>query len=347
MTYLGTGGLRDPFQKPRGQISTMSYTKAGLSQGDSNSAGTRLLLQAMGDMTNTTSLSDPVDLDSWETTAYNTHYWTTANGFQGTRTEIDPDTSSSQYNFSTNLSDEFITNSSTSVGASDSFTSYTSEPTRLGALANFTSGMSYSGVSSSPYSWSASQSVANYTPTGSNFFSYTGIDTQSIVNGSTWDSNFTLATGQTLVTSPVGRTSAFTQDTQGKLLSATLATFAPVKLAYDAHGRIADISESARHNKIAYGDDGFVKSITDPLENVTKLKNDAVGRVLTETLANGDEIHFTWDANGNLTSLTPPGTKAHEFTWNLFDFVALCCTPALGGTRSCLLVLLPLITTSN
>jgi YD repeat-containing protein len=50
--------------------------------------------------------------------------------------------------------------------------------------------------------------------------------------------------------------------------------------------------------------------------------NDEVGRVLSTILPDTREIGFSYDASGNLTSITPPGKPTHEFSYtpvNLLD----------------------------
>ena len=49
---------------------------------------------------------------------------------------------------------------------------------------------------------------------------------------------------------------------------------------------------------------------------------DSAGRVITQILPNGQQILYSYDASGNLTSITPPGRPAHTFEYtkvNLTD----------------------------
>ena len=52
------------------------------------------------------------------------------------------------------------------------------------------------------------------------------------------------------------------------------------------------------------------------------LQYDAAGRITRNTLPDGREITFGYDAEGNLTSLTPPGRFAHVFHYTLVDQIA-------------------------
>jgi YD repeat-containing protein len=45
------------------------------------------------------------------------------------------------------------------------------------------------------------------------------------------------------------------------------------------------------------------------------LAHDLAGRVVSQTLPDGRVINYGYDANRNLTSLTPPGRPAHTFDY--------------------------------
>ncbi|MCK5147781.1 RHS repeat protein [bacterium] len=56
---------------------------------------------------------------------------------------------------------------------------------------------------------------------------------------------------------------------------------------------------------------------------------DSVGRVTQQTLPDGRQIAYTYDANGNLTSLTPPGRPAHLFSHTAVNQTSLYQPPEL------------------
>jgi len=57
---------------------------------------------------------------------------------------------------------------------------------------------------------------------------------------------------------------------------------------------------------------------------------DLAGRVTQQTLPDGHVITFAYDANGNLTSLTPPGRSAHGFDYTPIDLESAYHPPAAG-----------------
>jgi RHS repeat-associated protein len=126
-------------------------------------------------------------------------------------------------------------------------------------------------------------------------------------------------------TTPEGRVIADTLDGQGRLLSRQVGSLEAVRFGYDAVGRLETISQGAgvdeRTTTFTYDPTtGFLAGIEDPLERTLAIDAyDAAGRPTQETLPGGRVVGFGWDANGNLTSLTPPGKPAHAFRYTPVD----------------------------
>jgi len=53
--------------------------------------------------------------------------------------------------------------------------------------------------------------------------------------------------------------------------------------------------------------------------------------VLTQRLPDLREIGFAYDANGNVTSLTPPGRPAHAFSYTPVDLTSTYTPPSVTG----------------
>ena len=86
---------------------------------------------------------------------------------------------------------------------------------------------------------------------------------------------------------------------------------------------------------LAYDDQSYLQSITDPVGRITSFTSDAVGRPLTQTLPDGRVIQTTYDANGNVASLTPPARSAHAFDYTPVDLERQHSAPPVfgGGTN--------------
>ncbi|MGH8488935.1 MAG: hypothetical protein ACREXS_08765 [Gammaproteobacteria bacterium] len=95
-----------------------------------------------------------------------------------------------------------------------------------------------------------------------------------------------------------------------------------VNNTYDTRGRLTEITTGARTTHLGYYESGpsqgYLHTLTDALNRTLSYDYDLAGRVRRQTLPDGRAIELGYDANGNLTSLIPPGQPAH-----LFDYTAL------------------------
>ncbi|HEV8635606.1 MAG TPA: PKD domain-containing protein [Chloroflexota bacterium] len=143
------------------------------------------------------------------------------------------------------------------------------------------------------------------------------------------------ATTRTLThTSPTGRHDTLVVDANGRPVQSQYATLDPSTLTYDSRGRI-DTSTwgagaSARVTRFGYGPNGYLASITDPVDQTTELDSDASGRVTERRLPGGAIVRFGYDASGNLTALTPPGQPTHVFGYTARDETSLYSPPVVG-----------------
>jgi YD repeat-containing protein len=144
--------------------------------------------------------------------------------------------------------------------------------------------------------------------------------------------------GKRTTTSFAGRVLEEALDARGRLAGSKLGSLHPVKIAYDARGRIGTLTQgpggsSDRVTSFAYNAvTGRLASITDPAARITTFDlYDAAGRVTQMTLPGNRVVSFGYDASGNLTSLTPPGRPAHVFRYTEIDQEEEYEPPALAG----------------
>jgi RHS repeat-associated protein len=166
---------------------------------------------------------------------------------------------------------------------------------------------------------------------GNPFSVATQTETQT-VNGRIYTATFTSSTRTLVSTSPVGRTTTLTLDTQERPASLQLANLTATALAYTPQGRLASSTQGTRKTSFAYSSKGFLSSVTDPLHQKTSFTYDADGQLLGTTLPDGRVIHRTYDPNGNVLSVTPPGESAHAFTYTDVDLLASYTPPAGTAT---------------
>jgi RHS repeat-associated protein len=147
----------------------------------------------------------------------------------------------------------------------------------------------------------------------------TGLTDSLITNGKVTVSEYDGNQHLTTTTSPEGRQTFSYADTLGWVIQSTVPGLAPVNYTYNSDGFLTETEQGGRTTHYTYNDQGWVKSVTDPLGRTDSTRYDSVGRVTRQVLSNGKEILYSYDANGNLTSITPPGRPAHTFSYTTVD----------------------------
>ena len=133
---------------------------------------------------------------------------------------------------------------------------------------------------------------------------------------------------------PVGRNTTTTIDAQGRIVGQQFANLDPAIYHYDPRGRLDTATlgtgATARPFIFTYNPQGFWETIKDPLDHIGILKYDLAGRIKTQTLPDNREIGFSYDANGNLFTITPAGRPAHTFHYTKVDLIHEYIAPDLG-----------------
>jgi RHS repeat-associated protein len=165
-------------------------------------------------------------------------------------------------------------------------------------------------------------------------FSLTQQTDTVVLNGRTYTRVYDAGSRTFTMTSPTGRKVTTTTDIRGRAVLAQDGNLAPVAFTYDAHGRLATVTQgsgpSARTTTFGYDSEGNLATVTDPLQRVTSFAYDGIGRPLLETLPDGKIVAFGYDPNSNVTSITPPGRSAHAFAYTSRDRLASYIPPDVG-----------------
>jgi RHS repeat-associated protein len=156
------------------------------------------------------------------------------------------------------------------------------------------------------------------------------------LNNLSWQEVYTAANKSVATTSPLGRTTNSIIDAQGRLTEFTLPPFAPVTLHYDNNGRLDQISQGSgvdlRLTNLAYNPQSYLDTIINPLTQSASFEYDLAARITKQILPDGREIRYTYDDNGNLISLQPPGNSAHRFEYTPINLGAKYLPPAVTGS---------------
>ncbi len=154
------------------------------------------------------------------------------------------------------------------------------------------------------------------------------------INGKTYASVFDKTTLIKTQTSPVGRKIASKLNNKGRPEQTKIANFASVNYQYDTRGRLSQISQGlapdTRTSQVSYNAQGYPATLTDALNNVTAFDYDGAGRVTRQVLPDNREINYAYDANGNLTSITPPGRPPHVYSFTPVNLVQNYTPPTAG-----------------
>ena len=157
-------------------------------------------------------------------------------------------------------------------------------------------------------------------------------DTASI-NGQNYTQIFDAKSRQITQLTPAGRRAIATLDEHGRAVKVELPGLNPISLSYDGQGRLAGFAQGtgaeARVGSVVYNAKGGVASVTDPIKRAIRFEYDAGGRINKRILQDGREISYTYDANGNNTSITPPERPAHSFAQTPLNLIAAYLPPHL------------------
>ncbi len=167
-----------------------------------------------------------------------------------------------------------------------------------------------------------------------NFLSLSASSDSITLNGRTATRTYSASTKTFTDQSPGGRQVTTTIDAQGRVLRELVTGLEPVSFTYDPRGRLSTVAHGtgagARTSTFAYNPEGFLETITDPLNRTVRFAYDLAGRVTTQTLPDLRQIRTTYDGNGNVTSVTPPSRPAHTFHYTPIDLESTYTPPDLG-----------------
>jgi RHS repeat-associated protein len=152
------------------------------------------------------------------------------------------------------------------------------------------------------------------------------------VNGRTFRRVFDRVSLTDTLTTPANRVITHRRDSAGRVIERLLPALAPLDIGYDERGRVQSISRGSRQQTFAYNTRNELTSVTDALNRTTRFEYDAAERVRKQILPDLREIQFSYDSNGNITSVTPPSRPAHAFTFTPANLLGGYIPPVvLGG----------------
>jgi RHS repeat-associated protein len=168
-----------------------------------------------------------------------------------------------------------------------------------------------------------------------NLLTLTSLTDKTTLNGRISTSTYDASTKTTTNTSAAGRTATSVIDNLGRITEAQIAGLLGVNTAYDTRGRLASVSQGSTPDErtvlFGYNDQGYLQTVTDPLQRTVNYEYDLAGRVTRQILPGNREILYGYDKNGNLVSLKPPGRPVHEFKYTKIDLTSEYVPPAVAA----------------
>ncbi|MEN0059685.1 MAG: RHS repeat-associated core domain-containing protein [Bdellovibrio sp.] len=132
-------------------------------------------------------------------------------------------------------------------------------------------------------------------------------------------------------TSYLGRTQATGIDSYERVISQKNGSLDSTNYTY-TNEYLTSIQQGSRTTTLSYDPvSGFLTGILDPNSQSYLFVNDDTGRVVSKILPDSRVIGYGYDANGNLTSITPPGRPAHLMSINSHEMIGSYVPPALSG----------------
>jgi len=157
-----------------------------------------------------------------------------------------------------------------------------------------------------------------------------GMTDSYIINGAAYKSIYDGTAKQFTSLSPQGRRSFSWINEKGRVIKDSIPGVDAGYYTYNPQGFLTQVSQGGRASSFTYDTKGLLTSVTDPLGRTVSMEHDSVGRVLKQYLPDNNTINYSYDANSNLSSLTPPGRPAHTFDYTITDLVQNYMPPAIN-----------------
>ena len=124
----------------------------------------------------------------------------------------------------------------------------------------------------------------------------------------------------TRITDRVGRTTTFTYDTNGNLLTVTDPLNHTTTNVYDSFGQVTSVTDPLLHTEhTEYDAFGNISAVTDPLGNRITMEYDGVGRMTAYVDALGRRSTTAYDALDRIISTTDPAGAITRYFYDAND----------------------------
>ena len=166
-------------------------------------------------------------------------------------------------------------------------------------------------------------------------FSYNTISTTTNVNGIESTNVFTKSTKRSVSIDPMGVQSIVEIDQYERPILIQHAADTPTSIIYDQQGRVQQTTQGGSNTvTYFYGSNGEIESVKNILNQETQYEYDPADRVTKTIFPDGRFTLYSYNADRLISSITPPGRSAHNFTINAFDLTESYEPPLLPAINS-------------
>ena len=170
--------------------------------------------------------------------------------------------------------------------------------------------------------------------------SVVAITNRVAINGRTSVVDYVASTRLLRVQTPEGRTYSVQFDTNDRPQSISIPGLHAISAAYDGYGRLQQISGGSgaeeRRIQLAYATNGYLRSLTNTLNQTYQVFIDPIGRVTNLVDPGANEISLRYDRSHRPEAIKPPGKPEHLFGYNSVGLPERYSAPTNGGATNTL-----------
>lgn len=170
--------------------------------------------------------------------------------------------------------------------------------------------------------------------------SVVAITNRVAINGRTSVVDYVSSTRLLRVQTPEGRTYSVQFDTNDRPQSISIPGLHDISAAYDGYGRLQQINGGSgaeeRRIQFAYAADGYLRSLTNTLNQTYQVFADPIGRVTNLVDPAANSIALRYDRSHKPEAIQPPGKPEHLFGYNNVGLPERYSAPTNGAATDTL-----------
>lgn len=170
--------------------------------------------------------------------------------------------------------------------------------------------------------------------------SVVAITNRVAINGRTSVVDYVSSTRTLRVQTPEGRTYSLQFDTNDRPQSISIPGLYAISASYDGYGRLQQISGGSgaeeRRLQFGYAADGYLRSLTNTLNQTYQVFADPIGRVTNLVDPDANQISLRYDRSHRPEAIQPPGKPEHLFGYSNVGLPERYSAPTNGGATNTL-----------